>query len=106
MQKIKIDKVGNKKYYWNGQLLHREDGPAVEYTNGGEEWYLHGKRHREDGPAAEYANGDKHWYLHGQRHREDGPAIEWADGTKEWYLQGKEYSKKEYYRRVKLKALW
>jgi hypothetical protein len=39
MQKIKIDKFGNKEYYWNGEL-HREDGPAVECANGDKEWWI------------------------------------------------------------------
>ena len=38
------------------------------------EWRINGKFHREDGPAIEWSNGDKEWYLNGRRHREDGPA--------------------------------
>ena len=53
-------------------------------------------RHREDGPAVEYSNGTKYWYLNGKLHRVDGPAIEFFDGTKVWHLNGKEYSEKEY----------
>lgn len=30
------------------------------------EWRLDGKLHREDGPAVEYANGDQCWYINGQ----------------------------------------
>tara|TARA_R110000772_G_scaffold64176_6_gene143513 strand:- start:3100 stop:3348 length:249 start_codon:yes stop_codon:yes gene_type:complete len=44
--------------------------------------------HREDGPAVEYANGDNAWYLNGNRHREGGPAIEDVDGHKEWWIDG------------------
>lgn len=32
-------------------LLHREDGPAVEYLTGVTEWWLNGSLHRLDGPA-------------------------------------------------------
>jgi hypothetical protein len=33
---------------------------------GYEEWKLpNGKFHREDGPAIEYSNGSKYWYLNG-----------------------------------------
>ena len=32
--------------------LHREDGPAVIYTDGSKEWWIRGNLHREDGPAA------------------------------------------------------
>ena len=77
------------KYWWLNGNLHREDGPAVEWSNGSKEWRLNGKRHREDGPAVERSNGNRLWYLNGKRHREDGPAIERANGTKEWWLSGK-----------------
>ena len=39
---------------------------------------LNGKLHREDGPAIEDSDGDKYWYLNDKLHREDGPAIERA----------------------------
>ena len=52
--------------------LHREDGPAVEDTDGYKEWYIHGKLHREDGPAIEYTNGGKDWFINGERVNEDG----------------------------------
>ena len=29
-------------------------------------WYLHGKFHREDGPAIEYSDGEKKWYLNNE----------------------------------------
>ena len=47
--------------------------------------------HREDGPAIEYANGTKCYIKNGLRHREDGPAVEWNDGYKEWWLNNKHY---------------
>jgi hypothetical protein len=59
------------------------------HGNGTKEWYLNDKRHREDGPAIEWSDGNKSWYLNDKRHREDGPAIEWADGDKSWYLNDK-----------------
>ena len=60
---------GSKRWYLNDNL-HREDGPAVEWSSGSKSWYLHHKLHREDGPAIEEPNGTKEWYLHGERHRE------------------------------------
>ena len=57
-------------------------------------WYLNGKRHREDGPAIEYSDGTKRWYLNDKLHREDGPAIEYTNGNKYWYLNGIEYNNK------------
>ncbi len=61
---VEVNPNGTKKWFLNGEL-HREDGPAIEYSNGDKEWYLNGKRHREDGPAVECA-GDKWWYLNGK----------------------------------------
>ena len=37
-----VDKNGTKRWYLNDEL-HREDGPAVEHTDGGKEWWLHDK---------------------------------------------------------------
>jgi len=85
------DEFGNKRWYLNGQY-HREDGPAVEYSNGDKEWFLNDQYHREDGPAIELTDGTKCWYIHDQRHRVDGPATEYANGKKYWYYQG-EYIK-------------
>jgi len=44
---IKTDEYGIKCYYLNN-LLHREDGPAIEYPEGDKRWYLNGKLHREN----------------------------------------------------------
>ena len=81
---------GSKVWRLHG-ALHREGAPAIEYADGSKEWYLHGALHREDGPAMEHADGSKMWFLHGALHREDGAAIEYADGDKEWFLHGNEY---------------
>ena len=65
----------------------------IEYTitvndDGNKEWRVDGVLHREDGPAVEYANGDKEWYFNGKRHREDGPAVEfgnqWQTASRRW----------------------
>ena len=81
----KIDSFGTKRW-WSNDKYHREDGPAIEYTDGSKEWYLNGKLHRINAPATEYINGNKEWYLNGKLHRVDGPAIESDD--KKWYLYG------------------
>ena len=52
-----IDAFGNKRWYLNG-LLHREDGPAIEYADRTIAWYKNGERHRKDGPAVIYPNGN------------------------------------------------
>jgi len=92
---IKTDAYGNKCYYLHedgkASVLHREDGPAIEYSNGGKEWYKNGHLHREDGPAVETASGSEYWFKNGQCHREDGPAIKYYNGYKEWYLNNKYY---------------
>jgi hypothetical protein len=75
---------------------HREDGPAVEFSDGTKEWWINGHCHREDGPAIQYPNGDKDWYINSERHREDGPAIEWIDGDKWWFLNDTRYSEQEW----------
>jgi hypothetical protein len=66
-QYITIDKDGNKFYFKDRDMtiIHREDGPAIEYANGDKYWYINGKRHREDGPATEFASGTKYWFLNG-----------------------------------------
>lgn len=54
-------------------------------------WYKDAKckvLHRENGPAIEYTTGDKFWYKNGDLHRTDGPAIEYADDTQRWYING------------------
>ena len=42
-----IDDVGNKFWLLNGKL-HREDGPAVEYSHGLKQWFLNDKRYTEE----------------------------------------------------------
>ena len=81
--------------------FHREDGPAIDYSNGHKCWYLNGLLHREDGPAHENANGDKRWYLNGLLHRVDGPAIEHANGNKDWFLNGDHYTEEDYNEKIK-----
>lgn len=87
--KPKIFSDGTKEWYLNGEL-HREDGPAIEWTDGRKAWYLNGRLHRVNGPAIELPNGDKEWWLNGKCHREDGPAVEEADGSKEWWLNNEQ----------------
>ena len=79
-QYIEIDEYGTKSYYSDKELniLHREDGPAIEWSE-----------------------GRKSWWFNGKRHREDGPAVEWADGSKSWWLNGIYYSKEEFNKKMK-----
>ena len=49
-QYIHIDRYGNKHYYSDREMIirHREDGPAVEYTDGDKEWYINGEELTEE----------------------------------------------------------
>jgi hypothetical protein len=95
-----VESVDGSKYWSQHGKRHRKDGPAVEYPNGHKEWYQNGKLHREDGPAVEHANGNKSWYQNGKRHREDGPAVECTNGHKEWYLEGVQYTEEEFLKKT------
>jgi hypothetical protein len=65
-------------------------------------WYNEdNKLHREDGPAIEWANGGKSWYINDKLHREDGPAIEYTDGSKYWYINDKQLTEEEFNNRNK-----
>ena len=79
-------------------------GNPIEYIVKVEEgsrcWYVNGKLHREDGPALEYSNGTKCWFKNGDYHREDGPACEYADGNKYWYLKGIQYTEQDFNKKM------
>ena len=85
---IKTYKDGTKLYYKDKEktMLHREDGPAVEYADGSKGWYQNGKLHRIDGPALEWFDGDRLWYQNDKLHRMDGPAITTRGESKEWWV--------------------
>ena len=75
--------------------IHREDGPAIDFTNGHQSWYINNKLHKIDGPAIITSNGAKHWFVGGKRHRIDGPAIITLDKIEFWWMNGHELPKKE-----------
>ena len=69
-------------------LLHRLDGPAIEWSDGSKEWWINGKLHREDGPAIEDKDGYRAWYRNGKFHRENGPAVEYPNSKRYyWYVR-------------------
>jgi hypothetical protein len=37
-----MDEFRTKRWFLNG-VLHREDGPAIEWTSGTQYWYLNGR---------------------------------------------------------------
>ena len=82
-----INECGDKIWYKEGtMILHREDGPTIEYTDGAKYWFIDGKIHREDGPAVENVNGIKYWFLYGEEIQVS--------------------SQEEFLRLIKLKAFW
>ena len=44
---LRISSNGSITHWKNGSE-HREDGPAVEYTNGGKEWFINGVQYTEE----------------------------------------------------------
>lgn len=61
------DHIQNGRTYRRGGLLHREDGPAVIWTDGTQLHYADGKLHREDGPAVHGGPGGSEWWREGRR---------------------------------------
>ena len=87
---VTVDEEGTTRWYKDAKckVLHRENGPAIQYADGTKFWFQNGQCHRTDGPAIEWSYGTKSWWQNGQYHRTDGPAIERADGYKFWYIDG------------------
>jgi hypothetical protein len=54
--KITFDKDGRKKLWINNDLRCIDD-------KGSKFWFFKGKFHRENGPAIEWSNGTKDWYF-------------------------------------------
>jgi hypothetical protein len=101
--KVIVDNDKNRFWYNEKNYLHRLDGPAVEYADGGKDWWVEGKRHRLDGPAIERTNGHKEWFVQGKCHRLDGPAFENASGYKEWWVEDKLMTEEEFNAYIKSK---
>ena len=97
MKEYKVKVYSDRTEWFNLEgKLHREDGPAVECSNGYKSYYLNGKRHRENGPAVEIKDGFKFYYINDKRHREDGPAMEYENGHKDYYINDKHLTEKEF----------
>lgn len=86
MTKQRIDKNENRIFYYHDDLLHREDGPAVEWIDGYQEWYHHGKLHRLDGPAIVHPYGLHKWFVNNK----------WIECK----------TQKEFVKLMKLRAFW
>ena len=57
--------------YDSTKILHRENGPAVEWDDGEKWWYFEDKKHRLDGPAVEYSDGRELWFINDDRLSEE-----------------------------------
>ena len=89
------DKDGNK-YWVIGKCLYPEDEDK-ESSSFYIGWYFKGYLvHRLDGPAMEFANGSKWWFQNGLYHRLDGPAVEWSNGSVEYWIEGKILSEEQW----------
>ena len=91
---------GDTEYYIHGKR-HNESGPAIVRPSGSKSYYIHGKLHNESGPAIVYPDGYKAYYIHGERHNEFGPAIVRSDGSKAYYLHDKKLTESEFLARNK-----
>ena len=74
-------------HYLDGRI-HCEDGPAIFWDNGRQDWFQNDKLHRLDGPAKTYSNGTQFYYQNDQLHRLDGPAVI-CDEYQAYYQNGK-----------------
>jgi len=101
MQEYRVRVFDDHTEWFQDGKLHRTDGPAIEWANGGKSWYQNGQLHRIDGPAIEWVYGHRSWFRHGIRHRIDGPATEYTDGDREWCINGHHLTEKEFNARTK-----
>ena len=69
--RVEVDSYGNRFYYNSAGTWHRENSPAIVWSNGTKSWYQNGLRHRTNGAAIEYSDGKKFWYINGVRQTED-----------------------------------
>ena len=65
--RVEVDEAGTRWYYNAADQLHRDEGPAIEYANGGKRWYQNDQYHRIDGPAVVDFNGHMEWHINGVR---------------------------------------
>ena len=64
---IRVEKGQTEKYYLtgkNGEQLPFCLEVSKDYVT--KRWYFNGELHREDGPAIEFSTGANFWYLNGE----------------------------------------
>ncbi len=104
--KINQNNSNGIRMYKEDNILHREDGPAIEFTIVKTKiWYQNGILHREDGPAIEDSSGTREWFQNNKRHRLNGPAIEYVNGKKYWHIEGINYSEEQFLNEITRKKL-
>lgn len=65
-----------------------------------------GQLHCDNGPAVVYSTGKKEWWVHGKQHRDDGPAVEFrltydaAEYNNEYWLNGVQYGYGQWYKMI------
>jgi len=64
MNNPQIDDYGTKYWYDKNRKFHREDAPAIEYTDGTFAWRWHGKYHRDNG---EFSNVIHKYFFNGKQ---------------------------------------
>jgi hypothetical protein len=66
-------------------------------SNGTKRWFNdEGQLHRLNGPAVEYADGDESWWIEDEIHRLDGPAFKTLAGYEDWWINGEQLSKEQF----------
>jgi len=67
-----------KRYIKSGPFLGTKE--IRSHISGTKEWHLNGVLHREDGPAIEWNDGEKEWWLNNKRFSEK----EYLEAVKEY----------------------
>jgi hypothetical protein len=60
----------------------------VKHEDSTIEYLKNGKYHREDGPAVIWFDGLQDWFYEGKPHNLNGPAVIWPGGREEYYVYG------------------
>lgn len=81
--------------YYNEYLqLHRINNPAL-ILDDNLYYYQNNIKHNSNGPAIIWKNGDMEYYQNGKRHNSTGPAIIEFNNYEEYYLYGVKVEKEE-----------
>ena len=73
MAKRRYYRSGIVRWYDDERYTHREDGPAVVWSDGRQFWWRHGRSHFAHGPADLWPSGTLRWLEDGRYLREREP---------------------------------